>query len=378
MALDQNDSPSTKSRPVVPSIPGVEIIATASRRLVVDYASAQRTPIGRRVYQVIRNLIWVVPLTVLVWLYAERETMIDDQPITVPVTVRADRADRIVTLASSSERVLDMKVKGTHARVQQAREELARTHGLQILAPAQLELGPQVSLSAIEAVNANSIFSERGITVTSCSPARLTLQVDELVQGIEFRPDVPQAIAARLDGPAVFDPPTVMLSGPKRALVGAEPPVEVIADITQQMLPKVGGEILDVPLRLKTSNDLITITPPTVTARVKVKASAVTYMINSVAVFTVGPPALFDKYRVSFPYGSVLSRVTVVGPQDEINKISSGEFIPKALLEVTQQDASARLPRSPDRWNLPPNVTVSDEDKNRTITFELVERAKAE
>ena len=196
---------------------------------------------------------------------------------------------------------------------------------------------------------------------------------------MEFRPEVPQEIASRLDGPAVFDPPAVTLSGPKRALVGAEPPVEVVAEITQQMLPKVGGEILDVPLRLKTSNNLIKITPATVTARVKLKSLAVTYMINSVPVFTFGPPALFDKYRVNFPpNGPFLSRVTVVGPQDEINKISSGDFIPKALLEVSQQDASARLPRSPSQYILPEHVTVSDEDKNRTITFELVERTKAE
>ena len=48
------------------------------------------------------------------------------------------------------------------------------------------------------------------------------------------------------------------------------------------------------------------------------------------------------------------------------------------LLSAAQNDARERLPRSPSFYVLPPNVTVSDEDKNRTITFELVERPKAE
>lgn len=377
MASDRNNSSSSKSRSAVPAIPGVEIIATASQRASRKMTAVQRTPFGQRVYEVIRNLMWVIPLTVLVWLYAEHEAIQPEQVITASVIVHSERTDRIVTPATSADRVLSINIKGTRIRMQQVRDELTKKQGLEIVAPAQLELG-QVALPAVEAVNANPIFLQRGITVTSCTPSTLILQVDELVPAMEFRPEVPQEITSRLDGPAVFDPPAVTLSGPKRLLVGVEPPVEVIADITQQMLPKVGGEILAVPLRLKAASELIKITPPTVTARVKLRSAAVSYMINSVAVFTVGPPALFDKYRVNFPAGSFLSRVTVVGPQDEINKISSGEFIPKALLEVTQQDAIARLPRSPSQYILPEHVTVSDEDKNRTITFELVERTKAE
>ncbi len=340
--------------------------------------AVQRTPVGRRVYEVIRNLMLVVPLTMLVWLYAERETIDDKQVISVPVIIHPDRADRIVTFASSADRVLEIKVAGTRVRIQQARDELARKQGLQIVAPAQLELGPQVTLPAMEAVNANPIFSQRGITVTSCTPAMLSLQVDELVPAMEFRPGIPQEIASRLDGQAVLDPPTVMLSGPKRALMSTDVPVEVVAEITPQMLPKVGGEIPAVPLRLKTTNELVKITPTTVKALVKLKSSAVTYVINSVPVFTFGPPALFDKYRVNFPNGPFLSRVTVVGPQEEINRIISEDFKPKALLEITQNDARERLPRSPSQYILPEHVTVSDEDKSRTITFELVERTKAE
>jgi hypothetical protein len=374
MASDQNDSSMSKARSAAQSIPGVEIIATASQRASRKMSAVQRTPFGRRVFDVIRTLIWVVPLTVLVWLYAERET-IDEQVLSVPVTIQSERADRMVTFASSADRVLSIKIKGTRIRIQQARDELARKQGLQIVVPAKLGLGLQVAMPAMEAINANPVFWQRGITVIACTPGTLSLQVDEVVQAMDFRPEIPQEIASRLDGQAVLDPPTVMLTGPRRALVGAETPVEVVADITVQMLPKVGGEIPAVPVRLKTPNDQITITPATLKARVKLKSSSISYTIASVPVFVYGPPKLFDQYQVNL---TPLSRVTVVGPQEEIAKISSGDFIPKALLEVTQQDVRERLPRSPSMYVLPPNVTVSDEDKNRTITFELVERTKAE
>ena len=374
MASDQHDNSTSKPRSAAQSIPGVEIIATASKRASQKMTAVQRTPFGRRVFEVIRNLIWVVPLTMLVWLYAERET-IDEQDLLVPVTIRSDRADRIVTLVSSADRVLQIKIKGTRIRIQQARDELARKQGLQIVAPAQLELGPLVPVPIMQPLNANPVFWQRGITVTSCTPSILNLQVDEVVQAMDFPPQIPPDVASKLDGPAVLDPPVVALSGPRRALVDTETPVEVVADITPQMLPKVGGEIPAVPVRLRMPNDRITITPATVKVRVKLKSSLVSYTIPSVPVFVYGPPKLFDQYQVNPP---PLSRVTVIGPQDEINKIISGDFIPKALLEVSQQDVRERLPRLPSMYLLPPNVTVSDEDKNRTITFELVDRTKVE
>ena len=377
MPPDNTDNP--KSRNGVQTLPGVEILATASHRASRKVAAVQRTPVGRKILAVIQNLIWVVPLTMLVWLYAEREQL-DERSIDVPITVKSDRPDRFVALANASERVSEIDIKGTRSRIEQARQALANRQGLQIVVPAQLDLGPQVPLPAMEAIAADPVFADDGSPCPPARPNTLTAPGRRDCVGNRTPPADPPGDRLAPRRPGRLDPPAVKVSGPKRVLTNPDAPVEVMAEITPQMLPKVAGtqEISAVPIRLKVPNEQVTLTPSAVKARVKLRSSTVSYVINSVPVFTYGPPALFDRYRVSFPNGSFLSRVTVVGPQDEINRISSGEFMPKAMLEIQQQDARERLPRSPSLYILPPNVTVSDEDKNRTITFELVDRTRTE
>lgn len=377
MDSDRPENTASKARPNGPLIPGVEIITTASQRASRKMTAVQRTPVGRRIYEVLRNLVWVVPLTVLVWLYAEREQVEPPQRIAFSITVTSGRADRIVTLANPADQVLSIEIEGTKPRIEQVRELLSK-RGLQIIAPPQLELGPQVPLPTQELLATNPIFTDRGIVVNSPNPAALMLNVDEMHPGIEIRPTIPQDVASRLEGVAELTPPTVMVSGPKRALLNPAAPIEVIADLT---VPQVPGtrEIPAVPLHVKAPNDrLFIVTPNTVKAKVTLKSSSVRYTINSVAVFPFGPPDLLNRYNVNFPNGSFLSRVTVVGPQEEINKISSGDFMPRALVEVTSQDVRDPLPKSPSLYILPEHVTVSDEDKNRTITFKLVDPTQAE
>ena len=47
----------------------------------------------------LRSLLWVAPLTVLIWIYAEREQIITtDTPLYIPIQVVSTDPDRVVTL----------------------------------------------------------------------------------------------------------------------------------------------------------------------------------------------------------------------------------------------------------------------------------------
>src|SRR5213595_2181335 len=47
----------------------------------------------------LRSLIWVAPLTVLIWIYAEREQIITTPtPLYIPIQVVSTDPDRVVTL----------------------------------------------------------------------------------------------------------------------------------------------------------------------------------------------------------------------------------------------------------------------------------------
>ncbi len=361
-------------------IPGVDALANAQQRASRRMTAVQRTPMGRRILGVIRNLAWVVPLTVLVWLYAEREQVDRQRGITIPVTVLCERTDRLASVVEPHDRMVSLDIEGTRARIEQARQELKSKQGIQLVVPAATPAGSQVPLPALEAIATLPVFADRGIAVTACTPSSLVLRVDEVVSGIELHPQISPEIARRLEGPVQFDPPVVIASGPKRVLADPASPPELIADITEQMLPKVAGPntIPAVAVHLKNADPAVKLDVTTVKAHVRLPSSTTTYVLNTVPVFVMGPPALLDKYSVVFPPpgGSFISRVTVVGPEDEINLIKSNEFVPKAVLEIKQEDAREGLPRAPSSYILPPHVVVSEEDRTKTITFKLVERSR--
>ena len=352
-------------------------LSSATQHAYRKVNAVQRTPLGRRILKVIQNLCWVVPMTVLIWLYAERDLIVTQQGVAIPITVLSERSDRTVSLVTPVDHMVFVDIQGPRKRIDDFRRELAARQGIQIIVPAQTPLGSQVPLPALDAISASKLFSDPGISAQACTPNTIELKVDEIIDG-EVRPQAPDAILSLLDGPVIFDPPTVKLRGPRSAL-GDLSRLNVLADITPQMLPKTAGEqeIAAVPVNLATNGSNITLSPTSLRARVKIKPAEVKYTIDSVPVFVAGPVSLLDKYRVSFPNGPFMPRITVTGPEQEINRIRSKDFVVRATLEIKQKDADERLPRAPV-YTLPPGVTVSEEDRARTIVFDLTERARPE
>jgi hypothetical protein len=99
----------------------------------------------------------------------------------------------------------------------------------------------------------------------------------------------------------------------------------------------------------------------------------VRYQLDPVAIFVSGPVQLFEKYRVTLPGGGLMPLVTVVGPEEQIKLLETRQFTPIATLELAKEDVGQALPKAP-KWTLPRDVTVSDEDKNRTVDYEIKPR----
>jgi hypothetical protein len=354
--------------------------AQITRRARRNISAVKQTSFGRRLLNVLRNLAWVVPLTLLVWLFAEREQIPrDPERMSVPLVLTSERPDHVVSLPNPSDRTVSFDVRGTSYMMSEARNALGK-RGLELVVPSDAVPGKSISVPVIDILSNDRAFRERGLSMSNCSnfsPSTVTVSVDELVRGREFRPKAPPGLEGVLEGDVIFEPPTVKLSGPRSELDNAER-VQPIAEITPQMLPKGSGlqDIQPVPLRLAVPNDHITISPSVVKAKVRVH-SVDRYVHPSVPVLTMGPQALLDKYSVVYPQGQFMPRVTFIGPADQVNRIRSGQFTPKAYLEVTRDDIQQSLPRAPT-YILPPDVKVSDQDpddKDRTIDFHLDERS---
>src|SRR5438445_7384424 len=73
-----------------------------------------------------KTSVWVVPLTILVWVYAEQQQHLPVQDQTLQVDFRASTPDRIVTLANRRDDMIMVDLDGSNAAVSAVKEEINR------------------------------------------------------------------------------------------------------------------------------------------------------------------------------------------------------------------------------------------------------------
>src|SRR6059058_717573 len=105
---------------------------------VLDYASAWRSSASnywRRNFanvtreQVISNLktlAWVVPLTLLIWIYAEREQVASMKDVAVPFDLVSIDPNVSVSLSRTQDKNLLLELQGPQARLQDVLTALQR------------------------------------------------------------------------------------------------------------------------------------------------------------------------------------------------------------------------------------------------------------
>src|SRR4051812_39236113 len=134
----------------------------------------------------LKTFAWVIPLTFLVWVYAEREQIATYKDEPLPFELVSVDPNRIVTL-SRGDKNLIVDLQGPQARVQ---DVLQKIRGGQNETPRgiRLEVDPSLSANKEHEINAaallrsQKIFSDYGLTVLGCQPVWLLVKIDELVE----------------------------------------------------------------------------------------------------------------------------------------------------------------------------------------------------
>ena len=330
----------------------------------------------RGIFGALTTLMAIIPLTILIWAYADRESVEKAQGLSVQIRLHSSAPDRLVRIVDPSPRTITVNIEGSRAKVEKVRSQLAsggEDGMVDIAVPADFTEGKTTPLTLQRQIEDAPIFKDNAIAVTSCQPAAIDIRADHLVTRT-VRPGLRRDVAARIIGKIVFDPPVVTLRGPQSALRDVAG-LDVYADPPESDIPTTAIEhdIPDVPVRLGRTDDTITITPSTVKISIRVKESNVTYEIPTVPVFVRKASTMEDRYRVLFPNGALMSRITVEGPEDQIAAIRNETFRPEATLNIVDADVRTQLPKAPS-YTLPPKVTVTDKDKARTIDFRLLDR----
>ena len=132
----------------------------------------------------LKTLAWVIPLTFLIWVYAEREQISTYKDEPLPFELVSVDPNRFVTLNSKQDKNLMVDLVGPQARVQEVLQKLrggAVPQGIRLEVDTSLTPNREHELNAVQLLRNQKIFSDYGITVQGCQPARLLVTIDEVV-----------------------------------------------------------------------------------------------------------------------------------------------------------------------------------------------------
>src|SRR5687768_16344483 len=292
----------------------------------------------------LKTLACVAPLTVLIWIYAEREQLYPDPGVPIPINVSTGDPTRVVTLLRPQDKMILADLEGPRSKIESVRNEFSRTGGIQAvdIMLDRLQLAPGThELRTASLVGSHPMFVENGITVTNCQPPTLHVAVDEYETrevAVQPPPDV-----TNLVGQPVFDPPRVRVRAPRSDFdrVGQ---VRVYADLSNVAELSRPGEhaVTALPAtspELQKNSSNVSIAPTKVNATLTVRQADEEYEMPFMVVFTSLPAQLQRRYSVECE--ETISNVKLIGPPDKIAPLKQENYQgprPYAVLEVSRED----------------------------------------
>lgn len=337
----------------------------------------------------IKSLMWVAPLTVLIWIYAEREQV---AKMTLPpfeVEVKSADPRKVVTVLNLPEGTMTADLSGPQARLEAVRDALdPRTNPPKVRIEVRSDLAVGRHQIDAAAVADDSRFNRGGVTVTNTTPRVLNITVEQL-GAREVNVEVPPEARDRLSQPALFQPAKVQVTAPEEVLEQAAKDDQLAAYVELDKLLATPGVHSNVPVRVRVpfgDKPHVTVSPSTVVATVTVNSNVeARETFRGVPVWPTGAGSILNEYKVVFREGGrevelmTLPTLTVIGPQDQIDlmKAPKSTFAPVAIVPVARDDESAEFKRRQISTyiGLPDGVRVAPEDLKKQVELRLVDKS---
>src|ERR1043165_9754775 len=80
---------------------------------------ARRLPNSEQFIDFLKTLVWVGPLTLLIWVYAEREQSVVGPEMSVSIDVANNDPSRVVTLRGPADKNVVIQLSGPRAKIDQ-------------------------------------------------------------------------------------------------------------------------------------------------------------------------------------------------------------------------------------------------------------------
>jgi hypothetical protein len=325
----------------------------------------------------LKSLVWVAPLSVMIWIYADRQLTPAPLTVSIPIIPRSPDSTRIVRLVEPEGGKVRADLDGPNGLLQPVLKQLESGATVaEFDVPENALQTPGNHRIDSSLLNDLPLFTNNSITVQNIEPTDLVINVDVL-QSVQV--DVqPAAEGENFVSPPTFEPRKVTVRAPGSVI---KPGMVVYAHLTEAKeakgaLAPGSQDLTGIPLSLSTGDDPnVTIAPAFVSAHVEIKKSDVTGTIPSIPIWATYPPGVDDKYKAT--YDNTLSNVTVTGPEDLVRPLAAGtsQQSPRATFEVDARATSTDVDHTATlNFELPAGVHVSPEFAQKTITYRLIER----
>lgn len=308
---------------------------------------------------ILATLLWVAPLTLLIWGVAERE-QIEISEATVRLDPTSTDTTRAVKLVTPRSGTVDLTFEGPRVGIDAVEDALQKdTTGLRVLVSEGLPVGEESSVDLRQALQQVDLFRDNGVSVTSATPPTMQVFVDRKVTqnwAVVPETELPSDILITIDPPnvSVFGPSRELTESAGRAYVRLTPAQLRQVTTTPQALPQM---LVHAPDGLSESPRF---EPPRVTVTLqRQESTTVQFDIPTMVIKVAKPAALEERLRVSVDR-PVLQNITVVGPADVIERLRRREEQAWAVLDVPANVEPGER-RGTVRVELPPGVALVDE-----------------
>jgi hypothetical protein len=322
----------------------------------------------------IKTFLWVAPLTVLIWIYAEREQIDRVDSVRVQIKLVSKSTDRIITVKEPADRMILLDLQGPKASLTELRNVLSK-------APLEVPISPDVGysgdISLAEPITKSDLFKTYAVTVAAARPM-VTIKVDaKAAKRIPVKPRPLDKFVTNV----TFEPETVVVEGPKDTLEAIKPENLVAYADLSEFASKGPGNYppQDVPISLGSPTFVEGVTMrDSVKAKVEISKSA-PYSIPPIPIVLQinGRVLSDDKFKIT-TREDTLNNVEVTGPPDKIELLKQRNFPAAVVVDMTSRDfdfaavttsVDKAVPLKAEHYRMPPGVTVTNPTRDITITI---------
>src|SRR5579862_5770870 len=280
--MSDDAKPVNTPKPTV-SVPPAVPLGYYARIAAAEARRFRRNLTRENLNAFLKNLAWVIPLTLLIWVYAERTNTRNTLPnVSIHINIQ-QVPNKVITIVTPADSNFECSLSGAKPKLDGVGNVAARDYTIKLdVSATGLE-----RLEAKPLIEAISAFKDEGISITSCNPPQISVYVDNL-ETVEVPVKLPENINPNIS--AVFNPPTIKISAASEQLKKLTPATGQLAVVAETAgitsLPL--GEHKDVNVTLKPI-DGVTFSPASVTATVKVEEKDATLVLDTVAVELLAP-----------------------------------------------------------------------------------------